>query len=79
MRPENRTDYKVVESTRTLTGAKTWTVMVGGDIRVTTCNTPEHAYELAKNLNLDTYFLERGQTRADRIKAYDAYEKASVT
>jgi hypothetical protein len=53
--------------------------MVGGDIRVTTCNTPEHAYELAKNLNLDPYFLERGQTRADRIKAYDAYEKASVT
>ena len=76
MRPENRTDYKVVEGTRTSTGAKTWTVMVGGDIRVTTCNKPEHAYELAKNLNLDPYFLERGQTRADRIKAYD---KISVT
>lgn len=64
MRTEKRNDYRVIETTRQ-TGEQVWKVIVGGD-SITTCNTQERAEYLAKNLNSDPWFLDRGQTRADR-------------
>tara|TARA_B100000780_G_scaffold218265_1_gene157429 strand:+ start:205 stop:456 length:252 start_codon:yes stop_codon:yes gene_type:complete len=71
MHSSKRNDYRVVETTRRETGKPIWKITVGGDINVTTCNTLAEATALAKNLNLDPYYLERGQTRADRVKALD--------
>ena len=64
MKLKNRNDFKVIKTTRR-TGEQVWKVTVGGD-SITTCNTQERAEYLAKNLNSDPWFLDRGQTRADR-------------
>lgn len=66
MRPTNRNDYRVLETTRR-TGEQVWKVTVGGGLVVSTCTTLAQAQELAKNLNLDPWFLDRGNTRADII------------
>ena len=66
MRPENRNDYRVTETTRR-TGEQVWKVTVGGSLVVSTCTTFAKAQELAKNLNSDPWFLDRGNTRADII------------
>ena len=65
MQTNKRNDYKVIETTRR-TGEQVWKVTVGGD-PITTCTTFEQAEQLAKNLNLDPWFLDRGNTRADII------------
>ena len=65
MRPNKRSDYRVIETTRQ-NGKQVWKVIVGGE-SVTTCNTQERADYLAKNLNLDPWFLDRGNTRADML------------
>lgn len=66
MRRENRNDYRVTETTRR-TGEQVWKVTVGGSLVVSTCTTFARAQELAKNLNADPWFLDRGNTRADII------------
>ena len=66
MRPENRNDYRVTETTRR-TGEQVWKVTVGSGLVVSTCTTLSRAQELAKNLNADPWFLDRGNTRADII------------
>lgn len=66
MRPEKRNDYRVAE-TVSLKGQQVWQVTIGGDEKVTTCSSKEHAEHIAKQLNLDPWFLDRGYTRADII------------
>jgi|TARA_B110000285_G_scaffold70750_1_gene81430 hypothetical protein len=63
-----RTDYSVVEATNTR-GEARWKVLLAREILISTCRTPEHALSMATALNLDPYYLMRGQTRADRAKA----------
>ena len=41
-------------------------VHLGGDVLVTTCRSESEAVEVCKNLNIDPWFLDRGQTRDDR-------------
>jgi len=65
MRANKRNDYRVVKTTRR-TGEQVWKVTVGGTETVSTCTSIEQAQALAKNLNLDPWFLDRGNTRADR-------------
>lgn len=60
-----RNDFTVVETTRR-TGEQVWKVLVGGDT-IATCNDLKKAQQLAENLNLDPWFLDRGNTRADII------------
>ena len=47
--------------------------MVGGTDVVSVCRSLEQAQTLAKNLNKDPWFLDRGNTRADRIAAHNQY------
>ena len=65
-----RTDYKVVETTDKH-GDLRWKVLLAGDMLVSTCRSLKDATEMAAALNLDPYFLERGQTRAEKIAAWD--------
>ena len=65
-------DHKVYEDYN-VRGDQIWKVKTGGrrgDV-VTICRTPEAAQEMADKLNRDPWFLDRGQTRADRIRAID--------
>jgi len=66
-----RKDYTVVE-TKNKRGEPRWTIMLARSINVSTCNTLEHATMLTAALNLDPYYLDRGQTRADRLAAEKA-------
>jgi hypothetical protein len=43
-----------------------WDVVVGKNIKVTTCKGKEVAQAMADRLNIDPDYLERGQTLADR-------------
>ena len=70
MRPSKRTDFKVIPH-KDLRGNARWKVMIGGTETVTICHTEQQANELAKNLNLDPWYLDRNQTRADRIASYN--------
>jgi hypothetical protein len=66
-------DHKVYEDYN-VKGDQIWKVKTGGrrgDV-VTICRTPEAAQEMADKLNRDPWHLDRGQTRADRIRAMDA-------
>jgi len=64
------TDYRVVETTNKH-GDLRWKVLLAGDMLVSTCRSLKDATEIAAGLNLDPYFLERGQTRAERVAAWD--------
>ena len=66
-------DHKVYEDLN-VKGDTIWKVKTGGrrgDI-VAICRTPEAAQDMADKLNRDPWHLDRGQTRADRIRAIDA-------
>ena len=67
--PKARQDYKVYEETDTY--RKTfWRVRSGGskgDV-ATSCSSKAHADYVAFKLNQDPWFLDRGQTRAERNK-----------
>ena len=60
------TDYRVVETTNKQ-GDLRWKVLLAGDILVSTCRSLKDATEMAAGLNLDPYFLDRGQTRSERV------------
>jgi hypothetical protein len=65
-------DHKVYEDYN-VKGDQIWKVKTGGrrgDV-VTICRTPEAAQEMADKLNRDPWHLDRGHTRADRIRAID--------
>ena len=65
-------DHKVYEDLN-VKGDTIWKVKTGGrrgDV-VAICRTPEAAQEMAAKLNQDPWHLDRGQTRADRIRAID--------
>lgn len=62
-----RNDFKVYEEVTT-TGKTLWRIRTGGrrgDI-TTNCNTEAEAIEVARRLNLDPWYLSRGDTRAER-------------
>lgn len=67
-------DHKVYAD-QNVKGEAIWKVRTGGkrgDV-VTICRTPEAAQEIADKLNIDPWHLDRGYTRADRIKAWNTY------
>jgi len=62
-----RNDFKVYEETDKR-GDPIWAIRTGGrkgDI-ATNCKTLEEATEVARQLNLDPWYLSRGDTRAAR-------------
>jgi len=71
-----RNDFRVFEEVTTQ-GKTMWRVRSGGKRGdcVSSCNSLSEATELAKNLNIDPWFLDRGQTRNDRNKKVDMYTK----
>jgi len=64
---KTRTDFRVYEEVTTL-GKTLWRIRIGGrkGDMVTSCNSVEQAAEVARQLNLDPWYLDRGNTRADR-------------
>jgi hypothetical protein len=65
-------DFRVSEWT-TIRGQQRWRVLVGGTDVVTVCHTLKDAQNIAKNLNIDPWFLDRGNTRADRVAAHNKH------
>jgi hypothetical protein len=66
-----RNDFKVYEEV-TSTGKTLWRIRSGsskGDV-ATNCKTEEQAIEVARQLNIDPWFLARNDTRKDRLAAY---------
>ena len=62
-----RNDFKVYEE-KDKRGDPIWAIRTGGrkgDLS-TYCRTIQEADETARQLNLDPWFLERGDTRAER-------------
>lgn len=69
MKAHKRTDFRVYKETNRM-GNMVWRVRSGGskgDV-TTNCNSLEAAEKLADQLNLDPWFMDRGNTRADRAK-----------
>lgn len=66
-----RNDFRVYEETRR-TGETVWRVKSGGKrgTVITTCQTLEKANETARQLNIDPWFLGRGNTQTDRASRY---------
>jgi hypothetical protein len=63
-----RTDYRVYEEITTQ-GKTLWRIRSGGkrgDI-ITSCNSVDEANEISVQLNIDPWFLYRGQTRRDAL------------
>jgi len=60
-------DFRVQEEKRR-TGETVWRVRSGFNYGhpITTCQTQEKAEEIARQLNIDPWYLDRGNTRADR-------------
>jgi hypothetical protein len=48
---------------------KLWKITCGKQI-TTICRSEEYAIELVEKLNVDKYFLLRGQTQKDRAKSF---------
>jgi hypothetical protein len=67
MHPQKRNDFRIVEKKRN--GTIIWSILYGGT-PFTNCRDYESAVELARQLNLDPYYLGRGQTQADRAKSW---------
>jgi hypothetical protein len=62
-----RNDFKVYEEV-TITGTTLWRIRSGGrrgDV-ATNCTSLEQANKVARELNLDPWYLSRGATRAER-------------
>jgi hypothetical protein len=62
-----RNDFRVYEEV-TMTSKTLWRIRSGGkrgDV-ATNCKTEKEAKEIARQLNLDPWFLHRGDTRAIR-------------
>ena len=62
-----RNDFKVYEEVTT-TGITLWRIRSGGrrgDV-ATNCTSLEEANEVARQLNLDPWYLSRGDTREER-------------
>lgn len=62
-----RNDFNVYEEVTT-TGKTLWRIRSGGkrgDI-ITNCNSLEEASQVACQLNLDPWYLSRGETRLER-------------
>lgn len=72
-----RNDYRVFKDVNRQ-GNTVWRIKVGGAKGevVTNCKTEAQAIEEARQLNLDPYFFDRGQTRKDRNKRIDDYNKS---
>lgn len=69
MQKHLRNDFRVYEE-KTTVGNTVWRVRAGGkrgDVS-TSCSSLEQATEVARQLNIDPWFLSRGDTRADRVK-----------
>ncbi len=66
-----RDDYRVFEGITTK-GKTIWRIKLGGKkgTTVTCLNSLEEATEYARQLNLDPWYSERGQTRKDRAGSY---------
>tara|TARA_B110000977_G_scaffold184563_1_gene248460 strand:+ start:2145 stop:2387 length:243 start_codon:yes stop_codon:yes gene_type:complete len=66
--PKIRNDYTVHETTN-IKGEGRWHIKIGGTSKdsyiITTCRSKEDADYQAEQLNLDPYFFNRGQTRAE--------------
>lgn len=62
-----RDDYRVYVE-ETVRGKTIWRIRIGGKkgIAITSCNSLEKANETARQLNIDPWFLDRGNTLADR-------------
>ena len=62
-----RNDFRVFEEVTTQ-GKTLWRIKIGGKRgeAITSCNSLESANTLAKNLNIDPWYFDRGNTRADR-------------
>ena len=68
---KNRDDFRVFEEFNSK-GDIVWRVKVGGKkgTTVTSSKTLEEATEMARQLNLDPWYAERGNTRKDRADRY---------
>lgn len=62
-----RNDYRVYAE-ETVKGKAIWRIRIGGKKGTTiiSCNSIEKANETARQLNIDPWYLGRGNTRADR-------------
>ncbi len=71
MLAKNRDDFRVFEEITTR-GKQIWRIRVGGKkgTNITSLNTLEEANQMARQLNIDPWFSERGQTRKDRAGRY---------
>jgi hypothetical protein len=68
---KNINDFKAYEETTT-TGKVLWRIRTGGrkgDV-ITSCATKEIANEMVRQLNIDPWYLDRGDTRLERITSY---------
>jgi hypothetical protein len=63
-----RNDYTIRANRQSerKTDVPLWDVVVGKNIKITTCKGKEVAQVMADRLNIDPDYLERGQTLADR-------------
>ena len=63
-----RNDFRVFEE-QNRNGETVWRIKLGGARGevMTTCRSKEEADESAKQLNIDPYYFERGDTRMDRL------------
>lgn len=67
MARQPKNDFRVYEETDR-NGEAIWRIRSGGrrgDV-ATNCRTPEAAAAVAEKLNMDPWYLSRGDTRADR-------------
>ena len=67
MLAKKRNDFRVFQEVTTL-GKTLWRIRTGGakGHMITSLNSLAEAEETARQLNLDPWFLDRGQTRKDR-------------
>jgi hypothetical protein len=76
---KQRNDFRVYEETDRY-GVIIWRIKLGGARGevVTTCRSEEQANEYARQLNIDPYYFDRGQTRAERNQSIDDYNKSHL-
>jgi|TARA_R110000868_G_scaffold391083_1_gene660981 hypothetical protein len=65
-----RNDYTVAEQIDRQ-GRKVYKVLIAKSEVISTCRTLEAAQEMANKLNIDPWALDRGNTRAERVAAYN--------
>jgi hypothetical protein len=64
------TDFTIKPNTQTQRYNCTdlWDVFAGNSFQIITCNGQLAAQKIADQLNIDSYYLERGQTKNDRVR-----------